>query len=1104
MPLLDFFQRRNSHKPRTIYSFLIIPLLAIVLIGGSLLFYLKDFAHAAPAVSYVTLPGTVPAVVAQSKLVSPANVNQSLALSFSLRVRNAAELNSYVSDVTRPKSANYHRYLTQAQFIAAFSPTQSTQDAIIQYLQASGFTVTRTYNHRLLLDFRGTVGQAESVFQLHINDYTAPDGSAYFSNTSDPVLPSSIQGSVAGVFGLNNFGKLHPLSVLSSTSSRHFAGALRKAQPATSCTPSGSSSSYYTFPQIQSAYDLNGFYSHGYNGEGQTVALFELAQFQMSDITNYEHCYGNSSAPVYTIPVDGGAPAPGNNDNGGGIEADLDIELVLSAAPKIGEIQVYEAPNSQPASLDEWSAIVSADPSVVSTSWGECEANAGSSFMNAENTFFQMAVAQGESIFAAAADYGSEACYAPNDPQPTTILNTDDPASQPDVTAVGGTSVTINSNGSYGSETVWNDQPNHVQQPRGGAGGGGISQQWQMPAWQSGPGVNNSFTSGAPCNAPQGTFCREVPDISFHANDQQGYLEYCTISGDGCTNNSGDPTYPWLIIGGTSCGAPIWAAIAALTNEESVKNGGFNLGFINPLLYQIANGSHYSTDFHDVINGENDYNDYNSGDYPATATYDLASGLGSPDAYNLAQDLISLNGQRAATPASTTWYFAEGSAGGGFQEFLTVENPSTQTTASVTFEYLIQGGQSPIQKTIQVPPSTRSTENVNTDVNAPYTGSKHLSLAAIVTSTIPVVVERPMYFNSHIALGIASGSDVLGATTPGTDYYFSEASSASGYSTFLTMLNPSSSLTDAVTITYYTGSCGGSGPACPTEAVTLAPLQRQTVLPTDKGLHEKLAIWVHSSNPVVVERPMYFSANIPNVGNTTGAASEVGAASPGTNWLFAEGYTGPSFQTYYELANFGASSASVTVSLEYTNGDVQAVPVTVPAYGFVEFDVNNANKHPNNAYCMPSPCQVTNSVSAQVTSNNPIVADRLMYFHFNGNPGSTDVVGTPAAQSIYAFAEGYTANQFTEFLTLQNPTNSAETVAVTLLTASSLVLQQRVTVSAHSRSTLNINDILNPIQPTSVSMVVQVIGSGTIVAERPLYFNWFGVPGGTDVIGFTS
>jgi kumamolisin len=1092
----------GNHKPRTIYPFVVIPLLALVLIAGSLALYLNDFAHASPADTYLPLSGTVPTMLAQSKLVGVADTKQPLSLSISLQLRNGASLNSYLSDVTRPKSANYHRYLTQAQFINAFSPTVTTQDSLIQYLQNAGFTITQTYSHRMLIDFSGTVGQAEKAFQIQINNYTAPDGHAFFSNTADPVLPSSIIGYVVGIFGLNNYSTLHRMSTLTPASSLHTAITKSAKQPATSCVPSTNQYPYYTFNKIQSAYDLNGFYNNGYYGEGQTVALFELAQFQSSDISNYERCYGQSTSPVHVIAVDGGAPAPSSNDQGGAIEADLDIELVLNAAPHIGQVRVYEAPNTTQASLDEWSKIVSDDPAVVSTSWGDCEYNTSQQISTSENNFFKLAVAQGESIFASAADTGSEACLG--DAHPNSYLNTDDPASQPDVTAVGGTSLTM-SGFSYTGETTWNNQTSHVQSPTGGAGGGGISERWKMPSWQSAPGVVNGYTSGTPCGVSSPNVCREVPDVSLHADPAIGYLEYCTIAADGCANNSGDPTYPWLVIGGTSCGAPIWAAIAALTNQESVKRGGFNIGFVNPALYQVASGSNYATAFHDVTTGENDFNDLNSGKYPATANYDLATGLGSPDAYNLAQDLIALNGQRTATPASTTWYFAEGSAGAGFQEFLTVQNPSTQTAASVTLEYLIQGRQTPITKTISVPASTRQTENVNTDVGAPLTGTTHLSLAAIVTSTIPVVVERPMYFNNHTIVGIASGTDVLGATSPGTDYYFSEASSVSGYSTFLTMLNPSSTLTDTVTITYYTGQCAGSGePACQTEIKTLSPLQRQTANPIDVNLHQKLSISVHSDNPVVVERPLYFKATIPNVGSTTGAASEVGATTPGTDWLFAEGYTGANFQEYYELANFGATGANVTVKLEYTNGAVQAVPVVVPAYSHVEFDVNNAYVHPNNAYCTPSPCQLTTSVSAEITSDNAIVADRLMYFRFEGDAGSTDVVGTPAAHSIYAFAEGYTVGTFTEFLTLQNPTNTAETVAVTLFTQNSLVLQQQVTVGAHSRSTLNINNILNPIQPNSVSMVVQLIGSGQIVAERPLYFNWNGDPGGTDVIGYTG
>jgi hypothetical protein len=282
-------------------------------------------------------------------------------------------------------------------------------------------------------------------------------------------------------------------------------------------------------------------------------------------------------------------------------------------------------------------------------------------------------------------------------------------------------------------------------------------------------------------------------------------------------------------------------------------------------------------------------------------------------------------------------------------------------------------------------------------------------------------------------------------------------------------------------------------------------LTRQTASPDDAGvgLHQKLAIAVASDQNIVVERPMYFTDNVPNSGLTTGAASEVGATQPGLNWLFAEGYTGSGFQEYYELANFGPADAHVNINLEYTNGAVHTFPVTVPAHGHIAFDVN---AHFSSG--------ATNSVSAQITStDNPIVADRLMYFHFGSAhiSGGTDVVGTPAANNVYTFAEGYTGGAFSEFLTLQNPTGNSETVAVTLFTqgSQSFVFQEQIVVAAHSRSTIDINSLLNPMGAGSVSMAVQAL-SGTIVAERPMYFIFqpAGISnasqGGTNVIGYTG
>jgi hypothetical protein len=270
---------------------------------------------------------------------------------------------------------------------------------------------------------------------------------------------------------------------------------------------------------------------------------------------------------------------------------------------------------------------------------------------------------------------------------------------------------------------------------------------------------------------------------------------------------------------------------------------------------------------------------------------------------------------------------------------------------------------------------------------------------------------------------------------------------------------------------------------------------------------------------VVVERPMYVNENIPNAGGmTTGASSAIGATSlggaNGSDWLFAEGYTGPGFQEYLVLANFTPQATTATVKLEYTNGSVQTVAVPVNGQSQVYFDVNNAYAHPN--CTSTNPCTPTTPVSAEVTAPTAsIVAERVMFFHYAGAvSGETDVVGQagPASKSTYSFAEGFTDSGFAEYLTLQNPTNTSEVVAITYF-ADNTIVEQELTLPAHSRSTVSVNSVVVPIATAypnggaaayTVSMVVQALNGGTVVAERPLYFTFQGDPGGTDVMGYTG
>jgi hypothetical protein len=349
-----------------------------------------------------------------------------------------------------------------------------------------------------------------------------------------------------------------------------------------------------------------------------------------------------------------------------------------------------------------------------------------------------------------------------------------------------------------------------------------------------------------------------------------------------------------------------------------------------------------------------------------------------------------------------------------------------------------------------------------------------------------------MYFTN--VFGINSGDDVVGMTALSKTFYFADMPTVSGTYSFITILNPPGVNSATVTASYYAGGkqIGSS------QSVNVAPGTRQTIIPPAES--QRVMAIVTSTQPVVVERPTYFS-NFPagQAGNIYGSASVAGVPASTNEWMFAEGHVASGWQEYLVISNPDpTNTATVNIKLEFTGKPSQSYPLTVPSLSQVIWDVN---------------AHASGDVSADVTSTGSgIVAEREIFFVAGSYEGATDVTGEVGsiASRTFSFAEGYTNTGFAEWLTLQNPTGASETATITLVNGYGNVYSYTMSLPGYSRVTSNIDKVVAQYlyhsgegsKGYNVSMTVQ--SSGYFVAERPLYFNVGSIKGGSDAIGYTG
>jgi len=492
----------------------------------------------------------------------------------------AKALDRSLAAITDPRSPQYRHFIDARTFGERYGLSAPRLAALERLLARDGLRVTESYPQRTALEVSGTVATVRRMFGVAIGSFADAAGEGWHAPLGRLRIPAALAGLVSDVSGLSTRPVWQPADV-----------------PASGLAP----------PDTGIAYDIAPLARLNILGQGQTIAIVALSDYDHSDPGNFAAAFGLRGPAPTIINVDGGT-----TDTSGADETNLDIDVSRSVAP-MARVLVYEAPDSPVALGDVLNRIIAThSATIVSTSWGQCIPDQDPSGVASDARALAVAVRVGITVFAAAGDNGAYDCQG--DDLSDHRLSADWPGASADAISVGGTRLYLNANGGYLRETAWEGALSDE------GGGGGLATGIPQPSWQTGPGVQNQFSNGE----------RETPDVSADADPGTGWAEYSSGPANGGSFSQGSLTP----VGGTSAAAPFWASSTVLIQQYVSSQGAGRLGFIGPMLYAIAAGGAQFPAFHDVTVGGNRF-------YPATPGWDFATGLGSPDVYNLARDAVA-------------------------------------------------------------------------------------------------------------------------------------------------------------------------------------------------------------------------------------------------------------------------------------------------------------------------------------------------------------------------------------------------------------------------------------------------------------------------------
>ena len=589
----------------------------------------------------VAVEGTTPAFLAVSsetgRLPGGQNLGRMiLQLTATDEQEQAAE--KLVSDLHDPSSPSFHKWLTPSEFGQRFGITEQDATKVQQWLQSQGLTVHELAQSRRYIVFSGTVSQVETAFatQMHSYEYR---NKKFISNSSDIQIPAALHSVVKGVVRLHSDPR----------SSTAYRGTKIHFKKAGSQFTFDDGSHYLTPADFAKIYNVQPLYDAGINGIGQAIAIVGRSNIDVQNVRDFRNVLGLPANDPEII-VNGDDPGQTSDME----EAMLDVTWSGAVAP-MAQIKFVVSQSNFSDGVDVSAAYIVDHnlASIMSTSYGSCEDSLGKVQNAFYNTLWKQAAAQGITSFVSAGDNGGAGCDAPGSGLFSSAgLAVNGISSTPYNVSVGGTQFDDTDNPSaywateansdpitglsvlgYIPEKVWNESSNDPSAVGLWAGSGGVSKVYAKPDWQSAPGVPNDGK-------------RDIPDFSLTAALHDGYLvclyDYCS---------QGDYFFAF---GGTSASSPAAAGIMALVNQNL---GGQPQGIANYVFYKLAS---IPGVYHDTTKGDNKVPDpsgqFTVG-YSAGTGYDLATGLGSFDAFALVN-----NWQKAATAigSATTLALANG------------------------------------------------------------------------------------------------------------------------------------------------------------------------------------------------------------------------------------------------------------------------------------------------------------------------------------------------------------------------------------------------------------------------------------------------------------